>query len=378
MRIVHVITGLETGGAETALCGLLKAMGSMAQGPAFEQRVVSLITPGFMGPRIRELGVDVDTLSMRRGLPTPWSLFGLARRLKAARPDLVVTWLYHADLLGLLAAGMAGRPPVVWNLRCANMDFSRYSPLTRLTVRLCARLSARPAAVLANSEAAREHHLGLGYRPKRFEVIENGVDTGRFRPDPEARDAVRAELGLAPQDLVVGAAMRFDPMKNLPGWLDAAVRVLAAMPGTRFVLCGQGMEPGNASLAGLLKARGLEGTVSLLGQRPDVERVLAGLDVYLSASLGESFPNAAAEAMACGVPCVLTDVGACARLAGDTGRVVPAGDSDPLARAVIELLSLPAPERAALGPAARERVAADFSMARMAGAYAGFFRSLAV
>ncbi len=373
MRILHVITGLETGGAETALHGLLRSLDPAV----FSHGVVSLIEPGFMGARIRHLGVDVDTLSMRRGRPTPGALFRLARLIRQAKPDAVMTWLYHADLLGLLAAGMAGKPPVVWNLRCAHMDFSQYNPLTRLTMRVCARLSGRPAAVLANSEAAREHHLGLGYHPKRFEVIENGVDIDRFQPDEDAYAALRSELDLEPQDLLVGAAMRYDPMKNLPGWLDAAARILCRKPDARFVLCGAGMEPGNPELADLVAARGLEARVHLLGQRPDVQNVLAGLDLYLSASLGESFPSAAAEAMACGTPCVLTDVGGSARVAGDAGRVVPAKDNEALALAAYEILSLPLDRRKALGLAGRRRVAEHFSMDRMARAYAQLFLSLA-
>ncbi|MGE4553708.1 MAG: glycosyltransferase [Desulfovibrionaceae bacterium] len=386
MRILHLITALETGGAETALARLL----SRLDRAEFEPLVVSLVPPGWMAAELDRLAVPVAHLDMRRGRPTPGGLWRLRGVLRRFDPHLLQTWLYHADLLGLLGARLArplgGGPPVVWNLRCAYMDLARYPRTTALTLRACARLSARPACVLANSRAALDWHRSLGYRPRRAEVIGNGIDADLFRPDAVARAEVRAELGLAADAPVLVTAARFDPMKDVPGLLGAAARVLAAWPEARWLLCGRGMEPGNAELAALLAAAGLSGRagdaaslapVRLLGQRGDMPRLLAAADLAVSASRGESFPNAVAEALACGLPCAATDAGATAELVAEAGRVVPIEDPEALARAVLELLALPPEERARLGAAGRERIRAGHSLEAQAAAYAALYRELA-
>jgi glycosyltransferase involved in cell wall biosynthesis len=373
MRVLHLITGLETGGAETALMRLL--LGLRELDGVSECRVVSLIRPGHVGREMARQGIDVAHLGMRRGAPSPASLWRLAGMIRSFRPGLLCTWLYHADLVGLAGAWLAtaGRLPVLWNLRCSYMDFSRYPRTTAWTVGTLARLSRFPACMAANSAAALAHHASLGYRPRRAEVIENGVDCGRFRPDPAARERVGALFRVPARAVLAGMAGRFDPMKDVPTLLAG----LARAPGVHLLLCGQGMDAENRELAALLAREGVAGRVHLAGHRADLPELLPGLDVAVSPSLGESFPNVLAEAMACGVPPVATDAGLSRTLVGEAGLVVPTGDPEALGAALAEMAALPKEERLALGLAARERIAAGWSLGASVRAHAALWADLA-
>ncbi|MBN2140357.1 MAG: glycosyltransferase [Desulfovibrionaceae bacterium] len=373
MKILHCITGLDRGGAQIALVRLL----SRLDRARFACRVVSLVPGGDLAPELRGLGLELDDLGMRRGRPSARGLLRLIRIIREFKPDLVQTWLYHADLLGLAAAGLAGRVGVVWNLRCSNMDFSRYSRFTAWTVRACALLSGRPRAVLANSESARARHLALGYRPRRFEVIPNGFDLERFRPDPLARAALRGQIAVRPDQTLVGLAARFDPMKDHASFLRAARILAAERPEVRFALCGRGVDRDNAVLRAWIEEAGLADSCSLLGEVRDMPGFFAALDLAVSSSLGEGFPNAVGEAMACGVPCAVTDAGDSALLVGDTGLVAPPGDPSALAEAMGRLLDLPGPKLRDLGLRARARIRDHYSLAAMASAYEAFYLSLA-
>ena len=339
MKILHVITGLDVGGAETTLFRLAAGMD-----PArFRSRVVSLIKPGSMGERIKRAGVPVDSLDMRRGVPSPAGLLKLVRILRDWRPDLVQTWLYHADLAGLIAAKLAfpigGGPQVAWNIRCSYMALDEYRRLTGMTLRACAALSRLPDLVLTNSGEARRFHTELGYHPKRFEVIPNGFDTDLFKPDPEAHRAVRAELDIPPDAPVIGHVARFDPMKDHRTFIEAAALAHPQIADAVFLLVGRGVDYDNLDLARWLSQAGMDpANIRLLGERADVPRLMAAMDVHVSSSLGEALPNAVGEAMACDVPNVVTDVGDSARLVGETGLVVDPDDAPALAEAMVRLM----------------------------------------
>lgn len=354
MRVLHVITGLDRGGAESQLAALVATPRTARP----EQRVVSLTAPGAVAERVTAAGVPVDSLDMRRGLPDPRALRRLARLMGTWAPDAIQSWMYHADLVTTLAwllCGRRRRTRLFWGVRCSDMDTRHYGARLRLTIRLCAGLSGLPEAVIANSEAGQRVHTALGYRPRRFLVIPNGVDTERFRPDAEARAAVRAELGIDAATPLLAHVARADPMKDHATLFAAMDR----LPGVEVLAVGVGTED-------LLARRGLH----RLGRCADMPRLYAACDLAVSTSaFGEGFSNAIAEGMAAGLPAVATDVGDARIIVGASGRIVPPRDPAALAAAVADLLALPASERAALGYDGRKHVAAKFSLARAALAF---------
>ena len=375
MRVLHVITGpLGVGGAEVMLHRLLAA----SNREEMSHEVVSLTELGVVADRIRALGIETRALGMHRNrlrIPDPVKVLRLAGLIRASRPDVVQTWLYHADLLGGLAAKLAGGPRIFWGIHNATLDTAHIRRTTSWTAAVCARLSRWvPDAIVTVSQAARDLHVAAGYDASKFVFIPNGFDVTQFRPDPVARREVREELGLADDTVVIGLMARLDPQKDHPNFMRAAARLAARAPGVRFVLCGQDVTPANDALVEELRGHGLLERALLLGLRSDVPRVLAALDVCTLSSVSEAFPVAIGEAMACGVPCAVTDVGDCAYLVGETGRVVPPRDPEALAAAWEALIRLEPDARRRLGRAARERIAAHFSLPRIAEAYAALYR----
>jgi glycosyltransferase involved in cell wall biosynthesis len=371
--LLHLITGLNRGGTEVFLERLLLGLDRRK----FTSTVVSLTTIGPIGERLRAHGISVEALGMRRGFPSPTGLAKLMRLLRRQAPHVLQTWLYHADLLGAFASPFARGTRLVWNVRASNMDMQRYRPLSGWTVRACAWLSPWPHAVVVNSRAGRDFHVQLGYRPRQWVLIPNGVDGQEFRPRPEARAEMRRELGLTPDAILIGLVARFDPMKDHDNFLRAAGSLAHQRPDVHFVCVGEGVTAENAMLRIGIEDAQLSGRVHLLGPCADVPGLTAAFDIAALASLSEGFPNVVAEAMACGVPCVVTDVGDAASIVGDTGIVVPPEDPTALAEGWSQLLALSATERNRLGQRARDRIEREFSLAHTVTQYEAFYSSLA-
>ncbi len=373
IKIAFIITGLCTGGAEAMLLKLLQHIDR----DRFLPSVVSLTTKGENGPRIEALGIPVQTLGMSPGVPSPSKFMRLVGLLQDARPDVVQTWMYHADLIGGLAARLTGIQTVSWGIRHSNLSPHQNKRATLLVVKLCALASGwLPHRILSCSERARSIHVDAGYLADKMVVIPNGFDLTRFQPDPVARDSVRSELGVPPETSLIGLIARDDPQKNHKGFIEAATIVHAALPQAHFVLAGTGINQDNTELKQLIEQFGLKAHCHLLGRRDDIPRLMASLDVLASSSTGEAFPNVLGEAMACGIPCVVTDVGDSAEIVGDTGRVVASGDMAGLATQLVTLLSIPPDERSRLGISARERVRERYEIGSVTRQYEHFYEML--
>jgi glycosyltransferase involved in cell wall biosynthesis len=373
MRVVHVITGLALGGAEMALYRVLSAMDRRR----FEPVVVSLTGDGPVGERIRRLGVPVHRISLRMGVAAPVVLWRFARLLRQLSPDVVQGWQYHGSVAAQLAQMWLGRPiPVLWNIRHCVYDLRDEKRATAAVVRLGARLSRRAAAVIYVSQTAAWQHHVLGYREELRVIVPNGFDTDRFAPSDEARRHLRHELGLSPAAVLVGKLARYHPMKDHANFLAAASELRRAGADVHFVLAGDGVERGNANLMGLVESLGLADHTHLLGQRDDPHRVTAALDIATSASSSEAFPNVIGEAMACGVPCVATDVGDSALIIGPAGRVVPPKQPQALAQAWKNLIDGGREARVALGLTARRRIIEHYALSAVAERYEHLYDEL--
>jgi len=374
--VVHVITGLGQGGAEAVLFRL-------ATHPAQSVRhiVVSLTDEGLYGTRLRAVGVAVHALGMARGRLSARGMWALIRLLRALRPDAVQTWMYHADLVGGVAARLAGIRALAWGIRNSGAHLQRSSRSARLVLRLCALLSGIvPAAIVCAAQNAAQRHRQLGYRASRMVVVPNGYDLSRFARDAESGARMRAVWGVPGIVPLVGCVARWDPLKDHRNLLQALGRLVREDRdgGLQCVLVGRGMSPANEGLAALIDAEGLRGRVLLAGPSDDVPAVMNALDLHVLSSCAEGFPNVLAEALACGTPCVSTDVGDAGLILGGTGPVVPPEQPAALADAIAAALSdIAVRGRDAVGHAGRERVLAMFDLQRMVDAYADVWRGVA-
>lgn len=371
LRILHVITGLTRGGAETMLQRLLAAMPPQD----FEQRVLCLGPEAPLALELRTQGIQTLCLDLRGGPSAALRLAGAIATTIRWRPHILQGWMYHGNLAALLIHTLSGRrSALAWNVRVGIDTLATYRPGTRALIRLGARLSGSADRIIFNAASARTQHEALGYHRDRAILIPNGFDLEAFRPCLEARRSVRRELGIPEGAPLLGQFARFHPEKNQALFLTA----LAGLPReVHGVLAGQGIHEGNPDLRKALMHPGLEGRVHLLGERTDMPRLTAALDLAVSPSWNEGFSNALGEALACGVPCVATDVGDSAALVGPSGALVPAGDAEALGHAIARLLSQSAEARSAMGEDARRRVEANWGIRSVAGQYENLYRTLA-
>jgi glycosyltransferase involved in cell wall biosynthesis len=372
LKIVHLVSSLETGGTEMMLFKLLQS----AERSGLDNSVVSLTSGGAIADRIRSLGIRVDSLNMRRGIPNPVAFLRLILLLRRERPAILQTWLYHSDLLGLIAGRLAGVPAIAWNIRCSTTDERYFTGMTGAVVRLLARMSGRPNAVVVNSEAGRTVHEAIGYRPRRWEVIPNGFDLSTYAPSPAAYRKIRDELEIPQGSPIVGLVARFDPLKDHATFLSAAGILHAANPQARFVLAGLHVDDDNTALTTQIESLGLRPVTHLLGERQDIPQLTAAFDVATCSSTGEGFPNIVGEAMACAVPVVTTDVGDARLVVGETGKVVPSSDPEALAEGWKSVLEMTPEDRAELGAKARERISSHFDIDQIAHRYSDLYQDL--
>src|SRR3984893_5492922 len=331
VRIAHIITGLNTGGAETMLYKLLGRMDRAR----FDPMVISLVDNGSLAVRIAELDIPVFSCGMQPGLPSPGAVFKLTRLLRGFKPHLLQGWMYHGNLAAQAAAvTLEGKRPVLWNIRGSHPHLTDEKFMTAATIWIGARLSPLPTRIIANSVVSAElHQRHLGFSRHRWAIIPNGFELEKFTLSENARSEVRSELGVQQDTLLVGLIGRYHPVKDHANFLRAARIFRKAAPGAHFLMAGTGVDDSNAALREQRTALGLLECTHLLGERNDMSRITAALEIASSSSSSEAFPNVIGEAMSCGVPCVVTDVGDSAWLVGDTGLSAPARNSDALSEA---------------------------------------------
>lgn len=386
VTIVHLITTLDVGGAEMMLFKLLSRMNRAF----FCNYVVSLSSNGAVGKEISDSGIPVYSLGMPGDRLTLKGITKLWRLLRFYRPSVLQTWLYHADLLGFMIGKSAGTKTICWNIRCSNMELYERNLSSYSVMKFCSLLAPFPDAIVTNSRQAKEFHRSLGYRAKTWKIIPNGFDLKKFRPDENARADLLEELGLSYDAsgtvknssddflIFIGLIARFAPVKDHETFIKAACLLIEDRPEAHFIMAGKGVEPQNESLIRQIPGT-LLGHFHLLGERSDIPRITAALDIAcLTSAYGEGFPNTVGEAMACGIPCVVTDVGDSARIVADTGIVVPPKDHRALAAAWEKLIDLKKEGRKKLGLAARERISNHFELSRVVEQYEELYSELVI
>jgi glycosyltransferase involved in cell wall biosynthesis len=334
-RVMYIINDLSIGGAEMMLYKLLGETDRTRYCPT----VISLMHHSALRERIEALGIAVYTTKMRA------SVFS------------------------------SPRPPILWSIHYSISSLKAEKRLTAAAIRVCGFLSKLPAKIIFVSRAAQLQHKTLGYSLENSCVIPNGIDVTEFVPSNEARLSVRSELGLPENAFLIGIMGRYHPTKDHSNFLRAAALLSRLHPEAHFLLTGRKVDRENRTLCQSIQELGLERQTHLLGERHDMPRLAASLDVFSLSSYVESCPNVIGEAMSCGVPCVVTDVGDAAWILGNTGRVVPPRDPGALAAAWKEMIDLGPRGRQALGREARSRVIERFTLKSVAARYDALYEN---
>lgn len=374
LHVMHIISGLGQGGAETVLYRLLTA-------PTQSERhsVISMGEGGVFGPQLEAAGIRVYALKMQGVAGIAQGLWRLYRLLRDLRPDVVQTWMYHADLFGGVVARIAGIKALAWGVRNSGAELQKSSRISRVLAWVCARVSGIvPGVIVVCAENAAQRHQDWGYKADRMLVISNGYDLTLWHPDADARCRLRAELQLTDSTPLVGSVARWNPLKDHANFVHALALSAKQHPEVRCVLIGQGMDSNNTELMALLQQYGVTDRVVLLGRRTDVPQWMNALDIHVLSSLAEGFPNVVAEAMATGTACVVTDVGDAVRMTGDTAWVAPPQDAIALSQALNQALTaLGSSGMADRRERARQRVSRLYSLETMVAAYRVVWRRLA-
>lgn len=367
-KILHVITDLNVGGAETMLARLAGALES----PEYKHTVVSLSDGGAVAQYLREMGVAVHSLGMKQSRPSLMALARLRQLIRRTAPDVINGWMYHGNLAATMATlGRKRKPPLLWSIRQSLYSLQREKSVTRLTIRAGAYFSTQARLIFYNSATSAHQHEAYGYCRRKSVLIPNGFDTDRFKPASDARQAVRAELRIPQDSILIGLIARFHPMKDHGNFFRAAAYLTQRHPDIHFLLAGSGVTEDQPAIADLIQGSVFRDRMHLLGERHDMPRLTAALDIASSSSSwGEAFSNSIGEAMACGVPCVGTDVGDTRKIIDDTGIVVPPQDAEALASGWRVLIEHGRQGRHNLGKRARQRILDCYSLAAVAQQYA--------
>ncbi|MDM1545270.1 glycosyltransferase [Ignatzschineria indica] len=368
MHITHIITGLNNGGAEAVLYRLC------TNDTQAKHTVISLMDMGKYGPLLQAAGIKVHCLNMPAGRVSFAGLRKLYKLLKSLQPDAVQTWMYHADLIGGLVTKFAGIKNIYWNIRHTTLEKGKSKKSTILVAKLCALLSYFiPKRIVCCAHKAVEIHAELGYKKEKMVVIGNGYQLEQFAPNAIASKEIRQELELAEQKAVLGMVGRFNAQKDHMGLLTALHIVKAKIKDFQFLLIGRDLNANNKPLIDKITKLTLIDNIKLLDQRSDIPAVMNALDIHvLSSSFGEAFPNVLAEAMACGTPCVTTDVGDAGLIVGDTGWVVPPKNPQALADGILAAIKEKTNNQEAWQQRqqqCRKRIVENFSIEKMIDKY---------
>lgn len=330
MEILHIITGLNKGGAETVLYNLCRSE------KEYDHVVVSLQDAKDLGPLFDQIKVPVHTLNFPKGGVTVSGLIKLYKLILEIKPDAIQTWMYHADFIGGLAARAAGVKNIFWGIHHTKLSKGNSKILTIFISRINALLSHFvPKKIIYCAQESRKVQESIGFKKEKGIVIPNGHDTENFKENDYLRSSFRHEINISNKTFLVGYVGRYDPQKDLKTLLNSFAKLNNKKLNIKFVLVGHNLDTSNSDLVKIINENNLNCCVYLLGKRSDIPSVMNGIDLCVLSSISEAFPNVLNEAMLCSTPCVTTNVGDASIIVGDTGWVVEPQNPDLLANEII-------------------------------------------
>jgi len=359
IKIVHIIAALNVGGTEMMLYKLLPRM----RKDRFENIVFTLKEKGRLSKDFESQNIRVYNVGGMGGILRISALIRSLKILREINPDIIQGWLAHGNFVAQIASiFLQYRLSTLWNIRYTALPKPETKNSTLLIIKLLSLLSSLPQKYIFNSKAGANDHIRMGYRRGKNCIIPNGFDTKLFSPSVKNCRSVRSEINIPEEAILIGLIGRFDPLKDHSCFLKAGATLLSKKRDTFFLLAGREVDWQNRHLKQLIEKLGMSEKVFLLGERHDIPRITAAFDIAACSSVAEGFPNVIGEAMSCGIPCVVTDVGDSAWLVGDSGMVVPPRNHEALCEAWLKLIEMGSAKRRILGEKARKRIENHFSI----------------
>lgn len=368
-KVVHIITDLNPGGAEMMLLKLMKVLVPRKR---YEYHIISMMDLGTIGQELLKLGIEVHMLNMSR---RSGFIRALLKAIKICNGASVIqTWMYHADLLGFFVKMNNINAKLIWGIRQSNLDPVMNTPRTLKIIRLNALLSKTKwvNGIVTNSIEAKKTHISAGYHPGKFILIPNGFDVSAFKA--VSRSTARMTLGIREGDFLVVTVGRWDVQKGYDVLISGLKMALKEIQNVTLLLAGTGLDTQNVELRRLIFQNDVTDHVVLVGRRDDICTVLSAGNLYVSSSYGEGFSNAIGEAMACGLPCIVTDAGDSAILVGEEGFVIPRGDPSAVADAIVGLAKRDEAERSRIGLQLRQRIIHNYGIESVTDQYESLYK----
>jgi len=358
-KILHIITGLGNGGAENVLTQLC------IHSTKVDHVVVSMMDAGKYGGILEGADIQVHCLGMRRGSFSVLAFLRLMRIIRLEQPDIVQTWMYHANLIGGLAARIVGVKRIFWGLR-TTLDIRSSKKTTILISKITSLLSSwLPEMIICCAYDVSESHKKIGYDETKMVVINNGVDLTRFYPDNQSGKQLREKLRISRHCFLIGMVARADPQKNHEAFFQSIKNLNAVSGDFLCLLVGKGLTDDNSYYVNHLKKMGLTDKFILYGESADVLSIMNAIDLHVLSSFSEGFPNVIAEAMACGTACVSTNVGDAATIIGNENYCCESDDPEALSVLIKSMMALSSREPQEwhrLSISNRQRVETYFSL----------------
>ena len=368
MKILHIITGLETGGAENALLNILQ--GGLAK--QHSNTVISLNGLGTVGPKIRTLGVDVLDINMKSRIPKIANLRAIKNITQEINPDVIQGWMYHGNLAAQYASKHSSEEcRTIWNVRHSLYDLKHEKLFTRQIIRMNKLLSKKPDAIIYNSKVSKKQHEKFGFCSKQGRVIPNGVSLDLFTRSNDVRVQERKTLQISEDSIVIGHVARLHPIKDHENFLRAVTKILNQFENVEIIMIGPGVTEDASNVSKYKDDR-----IHMLGERDDVCNLMNTMDIFCLSSKSEAFPNVLIEAMSLGIVCVATDVGDSRYILDETGIVVPPEDEHLLHDGLHKMIECGSEELRNRGLGARCRVEKYFSIHTTVKKYINLYEAL--
>ena len=356
LKVLHIISGLNMGGAEVALNRLITNFNDNN----YCHIVVSLTKGGSIMEALKMVNVRVYEFDFKKNFIKDF--FKLLVLLKNTKPDIVNTWMYHANLIGGIAAYILGHKRIIWSLRTT--DVRKGSKILTIFIRKISALFSYfiPKKIVCVAEAVLQAHQEIGYCKNKMIIIHNGFDASKIIFNKIERQRLRDQFGFKSSEVIIGSVGRFNKAKDHKNFIHAAAIIIKEKPNVKFLMVGKDLENDNVLINKWAKDVHVSSKLILLGERQDISNCLSAMDIFCLHSSREGFPNSLAEAMLVGLPCISTAVGDVEILIRDIGLMVPKENSPALAKGLIELIEMPSKERSLMGQKARKKIYEEFSI----------------